>query len=364
MNKFIIPLMLIMLCNWSSTPLPDFTPEAPESPKGSLTDDTNNNDYGISIYDANHPIGFATMGTTPTGGEGGNSVIVTTAAELTNALKKSEKLIIYIKGTISTESVISVLTTNKTLLGLPGSILTNPNRTRDGSGILYFKKGSDNLILRNITFKSAGAYDIDGWDNLCIDGTTNIWVDHCDFQDGVDGNFDCKNVSDNIAVTWCRFRYLIEPLAGGPGGNDAHCFSNLWGSSDSHTEDRGHLNTTFQFCWWDEGCRDRMPRVRFGQIHIANCLYSSSVTSGCIGVGKEADIYIEKSAFIGVKKAHKTYNEDGKLRFDQCLFSNTPNDSGTDSSFTPIYALETIPASEVKSVVSTYAGATLTIKEP
>lgn len=378
MNKFFISLMIILLCNCSSTPIEEILPEDDktesttdpttppnDNPEGDTTEDSDGtDDYGTSTYDANRPVGFATTATAPTGGEGGSNIIVSTASELKNALKKPEKLVIYIKGTITTDNVISLLVTNKTLLGLPGSILTNPNRTKDSSGILYFKKGSDNLILRNITFKSAGAYDTDGRDNLCIDGTTNIWVDHCDFQDGVDGNFDCKNASNHIAVTWCRFRYLIEPLAGGSGGSDAHCFSNLWGNSDSNTDDREHLNTTFQFCWWDEGCRDRMPRVRFGKVHIANCLYSSSVASGCIGVGKEADIYVEKSAFIGIKKAHKTYNNDGKLRYAQCLFSNTPADSGTGSSFTPPYTLETIPVAEVQSVVSTYAGATLEIKEP
>lgn len=362
MNKFFISLMIVLLCNCSSSPAEEILPN--DDKTEDTTDPVTPPDNETSTYDANRPVGFATIGTTPTGGEGGNPIIVTTASELKNALKKPEKLIIYIKGTITTDNVISLQVTNKTLLGLPGSVLTNPNRTKDTSGILYFKKGSDNLILRNLTFKSAGAYDTDGRDNLCIDGTTNIWVDHCDFQDGVDGNFDCKNASDHIAVTWCRFRYLIEPWAGGPGGNNAHCFSNLWGNSDSNTADRGRLNTTFQFCWWDEGCRDRMPRVRFGKVHIANCLYNSTVTSGAIGVGKEADIYVEKSAFIDIKKAHKEYNDDGKLRYDQCLFSNTPADSGTGSSFTPPYTLETIPAAQVEEVVKGSAGATLSIKEP
>lgn len=362
MNKFFIPLMLILLCNCSSTPMQDLLPDdpteegTPDTPTEEVTPDTPT----PPEVTPDGPVGFAN----PTGGKGGNHVTVTTAKQLTDALKKPEKLTIYIKGVISTDKIISVLATDKTLLGLPGSALTNPNRTKDGSGILYLKKGSDNLILRNLTFKSAGAYDVDGKDNLCIDGTTNIWVDHCDFQDGVDGNFDCKNASDHIAVTWCRFRYLIAPLAGGTGGNDAHCFSNLWGSSDSNTADRGHLNTTFRYCWWDEGCRDRMPRVRFGKVHIANCLYSSSVASHCIGVGKEADIYVEKSVFKGVKKVQRTYNDDGKLRFDQCLFTGTAADNGTGTSFTPDYKLETIPAPEVESVVSAGAGATLTIEEP
>lgn len=381
MNKFFISLMIILLCNCSSSPaeeiLPNddktedttdpITPPDNDSEGDTTGDPDGTDDYGTSTYDANRPVGFATVGTTPTGGEGGNSIIVTTAAELKNALKKTEKLVIYIKGTITTDNVISLLVTNKTLLGLPGSVLTNPNRTKETSGILYFKKGSDNLILRNITFKSAGAYDTDGRDNLCIDGTTNIWVDHCDFQDGVDGNFDCKNASDNIAVTWCRFRYLIEPLAGGPGGNDAHCFSNLWGNSDSNTADRGHLNTTFQFCWWDEGCRDRMPRVRFARIHIANCLYSSTVSSHCIGAGKEADVYVEKSVFTGFKKdkVFKTYTDDAKVHLDQCISPLTGSEAnGTGSSFTPPYVLTTIEAAKVEEAVKGHAGATLTIKEP
>lgn len=340
---------------------PTPTPEPEPEPTPDPSPQPPSND--MAACDANAPVGF---GEGITGGEGGESIVVTTATELQNALKQEDALIIYIKGEITVNNVISVLSTDKTILGLKGSALVNPNRTQSQSGILYFKKGSSNLILRNLTFKSAGAYDVDGRDNLCIDGTTNVWVDHCDFQDGVDGNFDCKNASDNVAVTWCRFRYLIEPQSGGSGGSDDHRFSNLWGSSDSQTGDRGHLNTTFQYCWWDEGCRERMPRVRFGKVHIANCLYSTQTPSACIGVGKEADIYVDRTVFSGPKKAYKTHNDDGNLRFEDCLFTNgTPSTNGTGSSFTPTYSLPTsLNADEVEAVVSAYAGTTLSISEP
>lgn len=361
MKRNLVYLFILLLCSCSSHPSlaqqpEEETPEkAPEQPTEEKSDEATDL--------SRQPVGFATTGITPTGGEGGKHITVTSATELANALKKPEKLTVYIKGTIKVDNVISVQASNKTLLGLPGSILTNPNRTKDTSGILYFKSGSDNLILRNLTFKSAGAYDTDGRDNLCIDGTTNIWVDHCDFQDGVDGNFDCKNASDHIAVTWCRFRYLIEPMAGGSGGSNDHRFSNLWGNSDSHTQDRERLNTTFQYCWWDEGCRDRMPRVRFGKVHIANCLYSSTATSGCIGVGYEADVYVEKSVFTNIKKPHKVYDESGQIRFDGCSFHNSTVDKGTENSFTPPYILEAIPLEEVENTVRTHSGATLNIKE-
>lgn len=318
--------------------------------------------------DAGRPVGFAALDSLPTGGEGGQHRVVTTADQLEKALKDPAPLTIYIKGSIVVNEMISVQARNKTLLGLKGSQLTNPQRTREGSGILFFKSGSENLILRNLTFKSAGAYDVDGRDNLCIEKTRRIWVDHCDFQDGVDGNFDCKNASDLISVTWCRFRYLVSPKSGGSGGSDDHRFSNLWGSGDQHTEDRGHLRTTFQFCWWDKGCRDRMPRVRFAQVHVVNCLYSSPVTNHCFGVGKEADILVEKSVFVNIKpkNIYKLHNSDGSIRLSQCLpEQGVAAAAGLPSGTIPPYTLpHVLPASKVRGVVCRYAGATLNIQEP
>lgn len=379
MKKILFILCIGLLCNCSTEATEDLLPENENTSQNENeeeeteetetgNDDTPGDpvaDYGTCAQDANAPIGFATVDVTPTGGEGGESLTVTTADELKNALKREEPLIIYVKGEIETDDVISVLATDKTVLGLTGSVLTNPNRTEDTSGILYFKEGSDNLILRNLTFKSAGAYDTDGRDNLCIDGTTNIWVDHCDFQDGVDGNFDCKNASDNIAVTWCRFRYLIEPLAGGSGGSDDHRYSNLWGNSDSSTQDRGKLRTTFQYCWWDEGCRDRMPRVRYAQVHLVNCLYSSSVASHCIGAGKEANVLAEGCDFTDLKydKIYRYYNDDALVQLKDCLSSLDEDDEVfSNTAFTPPYELtNTVSADEVESIVSQYAGATLNI---
>lgn len=370
----ILILSLLVWAGCSSDPVEELTPDNEvENPIEGEEEDPDTPAWsevsGTCAEDANAPVGFATVGTTPTGGEGGSYVVVETAADLRDALRQSAPLTIYIKGNIEVTSMIQTQVKNKTILGLPGSALSNPNRTAAGSGILYFSQGSDNIILRNVTFRGAGAYDVDGRDNLCIHGTTNIWIDHCDFQDGVDGNFDCRSASDYIAVTWCRFRYLIEPLTGGSGGSDDHRFSNLWGNSDNTTSDRGHLRTTFQYCWWDEGCRERMPRVRFGQIHISNCLYKSSVTNYCIGYGTESNVYVEKSAFIGINKVSEDKSAgDAIINFDQCLYQDVKRaDSYTDvgAAFTPPYTLpHIIEADEVEEVVTAYAGATLTLTEP
>lgn len=324
----------------------------------------------LSEYDANAPLGF---GASTTGGEGGTSVTVSTVSELQSAFKTSGKLTIYIKGAIKFTSMIRMeKQSDKTILGLPGSYLYSEERTTASStGILYFKNCS-NVIIRNVTFKSAGAYDIDGNDNLCFENCKNMWVDHCDFQDGVDGNFDCKKQSDNICVSWCKFHYLIAPKTGGSGGAGDHRFTNLWGASDSYTDDRGKLRTTFVCCWWGEGCKERMPRVRFGQVHLVNCLWNSSVTNYCVAAGQEAQVYVEKGAFIGVKNPITDYdnsNQSSGVMVD-CY---TQNISGSTSvrycSFNPSNAYSNnwkkIAANEVQSVLTACngAGATLNVVE-
>ncbi len=319
----------------------------------------------LSSYDQNRPVGF---GANTTGGEGGQNITVTTADELAEALEMDGKHIIYIKGEIEVNEMIKVRVEDKTILGLPGSVLTNPNRDKNGSGILYFQKESNNVIMRNVTFKSAGAYDVDGNDNFTLDGATNIWVDHCDFQDGVDGNFDCKSASDNVAVTWCLFQYQIPPQAGGSGGSADHRFSNLWGSSDEATEDRGHLRTTFQFCHWDN-CKGRMPRVRFGQVDIANCYYTPVEGAASVQCGNESSINIRNCVFEGDQEPWKDHTEGSYFHlseagsiFDGC---ERPNDFGDGDAFTPSYPLNVIPADEVIAAVTGErgAGATLNVVE-
>src|SRR5690554_5156525 len=208
-------------------------------------------------------VGWGTENGGVTGGGNATPVVVTNHTELVQAID-NEVSVIHISGTITfpdngriTIQDVSGLT----IFGLPGAKLVSTDLSSGGSGIFYIKRVT-NLILQNIVFEGPGAYDTDGYDNLCIDNCQNVWVDHCDFQDGMDGNFDIKNMSDYVSVTWCVFQYKKPPIAGGSGGSDDHRYTNLIGSSASAIEDRNHLNTTFQYCWWGEGCRERMPRDR------------------------------------------------------------------------------------------------------
>ena len=330
---------------------------------------------GMSSYDKNAPVGWGTVGGSITGSNGKNVVTVTTASEFLSAMAGTTAKTIYVKGKLTFTGRQTVQgAKNKTVYGLSGSSLVNTTHTATvaNTGILTLKNCS-NIILRNLTFKGAGAYDCDGYDNLTLQNCDYVWVDHCDFQDGVDGNFDANNGSDHISVTWCRFRYLISPWAGGSGGSDDHRFSDLWGGSDkSASTDEGKLRTTFANCWWDEGCRERMPRVRFSQMHIVNCLYSSSVANYCVGAGYKSNIYVEKSAFTSTKTKKTPWKNcatsSGYTDYNITLTGNSgasdqQSRSGSNSYFNPYsyYSYTPMSVSNVQSQVSTYAGATLSI---
>ena len=148
----------------------------------------------LSEYDMNRPVGF---GADVTGGEGLNVVTVTSAKELTEAVSGMQAATVYVKGTISLDGTILV-GSNKSIIGLPGATVSNLNRN-ERSGI-FLLRGSDNVIIRNLTLKGPGAYDIDAnyADNISITGSTRVWVDHCDIQDGIDGNLDITDGSDSV----------------------------------------------------------------------------------------------------------------------------------------------------------------------
>ncbi len=328
----------------------------------------------LSGYDLNAPMGWGTVDGEITGSEDENPILITTYDELVSNLKGTLKRTLYIQGEIEVPGIIKPgVVRNLTIYGLPGSALVNSTHTanKDSTGIVTFSSGSKNIIIRNVTFKSAGAYDIDGYDNLDLAGCTYVWVDHCDFQDGVDGCFDCNNGSNNICVTWCRFRYLISPWPGGSGGSNDHRFPCLWGGSDSNTSDKGKLNTTFYCCWWDEGCRERMPRVRYGKIHILNCLYSCTGNSYCIGTGYASNIYVENTMFTsGVSNPYKNYATSGSytdynITAVGCSgLSDTQKKSGDNEYFIPseYYDYTAHAVEDIEPEVREHAGATLDIE--
>ncbi len=310
------------------------------------------------------PEGF---GAATTGGGSATPVTVSTYADLSAKLKLTTPQVILIQGTINCVYT-SVLVNDKTIIGLPGARLINNDQTAGGSGILSLKPGSNNIIIRNLIFEGPGAYDVDGRDNLTSEAT-NIWVDHCEFQDGMDGNFDNKGAADNVTVSWCKFTYLKAPKAGGSGGADDHRFSDLVGSSKTDAPSDGHYSITFKNCYWAEGCKERMPRARNAELHILNCYYNTSVSGSlAIGLGggdKNTTCYVEGTDFAKIGTSFKNYiSTDGGTvgaTFVNCLKASA--DYG-DPVAKPTYTYTTLPVNDVAGYItntSCGAGATLQV---
>jgi pectate lyase len=323
--------------------------------------------------------GAATGGGTPTVS---NTVTVTTHTQLKNALTSTaaSTAVILVSGTIDCVYT-SVLLTNKTIIGLPGARLRNNQITignsatsAANSGILYIKPGSNNVIIRNLIFEGPGAYDVDGRDNLTNEGR-NIWVDHCEFQDGMDGNFDNKGECDNTTISWCKFTYLKPAIPGGSGGSADHRFTNLVGSAidDMPTSD-GRYSITFKNCYWAEGCKARMPRARNAELHVVNCYFKTSVSgTSAVGLGagnSGTTCYVENCNFEQVTTISSPVNEGSgttSVKFDGCTKGTTPTAvTGLDklTATKPTYSYTVIPVADVATYVSNAtcgAGATLSV---
>jgi len=101
-----------------------------------------------------------------------------------------------------------------------------------------------------------------------------------------DGQLDITNASNFVTVTWNRF---ID-----------HDKVMLIGSSDGASADRGKLKVTLHHNFF-ESLGQRVPRVRFGQVHVYDNLYRLKKTDTygySWGVGIESGIYAEKNFFF------------------------------------------------------------------
>jgi pectate lyase len=223
------------------------------------------------------------------------------------------------------------------------------NEAYRNSGVLSLSK-CQNIIIRNLKFVGPGSIDVGGSDLLSFNETKNCWVDHCDFTDGMDGNFDITQKSDFNTVSWCSFSYTDRSYM--------HQNTNLIGSSDS--ESTGYLNTTFAFCHWGKNCRARMPMARVGKIHMLNNYFTTTTGSNCINPRKNSEFLIEGNYFA--ISASKSYSQSGAIavtwRSDNYFASgSTPSSLG--STVTVPYDYTVADVQTIPSVVTENVGATL-----
>ena len=227
------------------------------------------------------------------------------------------------------------------------------NETYRKAGI-FVAKGCQNIIFRNLILVGPGSIDVGGSDLMSfVGGTKNCWVDHCSFMDGMDGNFDITGSSDFNTISWCTFSYTDRSYM--------HQNTNLVGFSDR--ERTGYLNTTFAFCWWGAGCRQRMPMARVGKIHMLNNYFSSTTANNCINPRKNSEVLIEGNYFEKGVKRYYSQKDAISVTWADSNFAEEKNKMGEPASMgeavTVPYAYTVAPSVDVPTVVRQHAGATL-----
>lgn len=297
------------------------------------------------------PIGWATVSGSTTGGGNTAPTTVTTLSQLNSAASGSNAAVIHVSGKLS--GIVTV-GSNKTILGLCGAEI-------DGSVDMT---GSSNVIVRNLKIVGYNCTDSPsdcsgGHDAVHVQGGDHhLWFDHLDISDGSDGNLDITHASDFITVSWTKFHYTGRT---DPANAYGHMFSNLIGHSDTNgSEDTGHLNVTFHHCWWADHVQERMPRVRFGKVHVFNSLYTCSGDQTAIAAGVDCNIRDENNVFVGVGNPIDTGNSNaasvvqstGNV-YTSCTGS-TANMGG--AAFTPTYAYALDSTSGLQATIQAGAG--------
>lgn len=305
------------------------------------------------------PIGWATRtgrtggAYTVTGGGNATPIVVTTFADLAKYAGDGTPRVIHVSGTLGagwkgTTGDRLEIKSNKTIIGLkPGTQLKAPIHIN----------GATNVIVRNIVIKGPGSDTNQAWDNINIEGaSSNIWIDHCEFWDGQDGNSDAVKGADNITYTWNIFGYTKSGV---------HNLSNLIASSDNEPVSVGKLNITFMSNWF-RGIAQRGPRCRYGNIHVVNNLYTTDGLQSdyAISAGFDCQVLTENNDFVGTNSpiytGHKA-GTSGHVVSGNLFEGTTGNQLGYGTAFTPPYTYKTflLSASAVKAAVQKLAGATL-----
>lgn len=149
--------------------------------------------------------GFATVNADgqngTTGGLGGETVTVTTQAELEEYAGAGEPYVVRVASsiTISPKGKEVNVASNKTIIGVGADVAI----IQGGFRLI----GSSNVILRNLTIKDSfvdGDYDgkTQDYDGIQMDTAHHVWIDHCHLTHMGDGLIDSRADTTYLTVSW------------------------------------------------------------------------------------------------------------------------------------------------------------------
>ncbi|KAK7381316.1 hypothetical protein VNO78_33917 [Psophocarpus tetragonolobus] len=168
------------------------------------------------------------------------------------------------------------------IITLQQELLISSNKTIDGRGAnVQFKGGAgltiqfvSNVIIHGIRIKNivpkeggmikdsynhVGLRTRSDGDAISIFGASNIWIDHVSLSNCADGLIDIIEGSTGITISNCHMTKHNDVM--------------LFGASDSYSGDK-IMQITVAFNHFGQGLIQRMPRCRWGFVHVLNNDYT------------------------------------------------------------------------------------------
>lgn len=291
-------------------------------------------------------VGYATQGGGTTGGNSGSTVTVTTFAALKDELqnKGTGAKIVKISGTIEGDGAYIRVRANKTIIGLPGSVVNNTSfYINNQNGDAY------NIIIQNVKINV-----IAGGDGVqCRQGAHHIWIDHCELnlEAAPDGGIDITDGCDYVTVSWCK-------LVGSDKG--------MLISSDA-VDAVQKQRVTVHHCYF-LNVFDREPACFYSIVHLYNNYHNRTNTAAqdyATGSREDALVRVERSYYRNLPgrplddlRTNGIFaNTVSTNRFVNCGANRIGN--ALDSSYVPTYTYTMDPVDDVPDIVSAGAGQTL-----
>jgi pectate lyase len=294
----------------------------------------------------NDIVGYAMVNGSTTGGQGGQSVTVTTLDQLKSALGESAAKIVYVSGKISGSGDEAVyVKSNKSIIGKLGASI---------EGISLYLFTVNNVIIQDLTFKN---YVSDAAVMVKFQ-TTHVWIDHCDFSTDKTHGWDYwgKDISitrgsDFVTVSWSKFHdtNLSVLIAGGL-------------DADNVADDRGKLHVTMHHNYW-YNITEREPSMCTGNVHMFNN-YHSNNSGYSIGARASGTVRTDNEYFANCKTPITTRLNSDPAGYISGAETNIYSQCGANgistaaSSWLPPYSYSSAldAAANVPSIVQKGAG--------
>lgn len=269
------------------------------------------------------------------GGSIGTQVeTVSTAEDFRRLASSGSIMTIRVSGTIDLGAAGASIASFKTIVGAStSSTILGPLNVSGVQNVVIKYLNISNPAGDGITINNASSY---------------VYVSHCTVYDCGDGCIDVTGASDYVTISYCRFYYQNVLV---------HKFANLIGAADTDIGDRGKLYVTMHHNWWDKNCDSRMPRVRFGRVHMYNNYFSSADNNYCSRPRVEAQLFSEYNYYEGVRDP-LTVEDGGIAKAIGNVYVSCTNSTygANDSVFRPTYQYRLESAQEAKDRVINRAG--------